>query len=225
MDRDLLPLKFRSQVDDLRDATGIEPEVTDLGHHKWRICVSNERVHMYVDFKILSNEKLKWLGSELLVDGSSRPLAKDEYDLADIMRNPDRTASVSDMPGEASVSQAPGIVKHYYSLLASKLEDAVMLGVDRRMWVIGIGEGPHGIRISFVPSRQMRRNYNIGIQIVLEGVDRSAEVRNDLSAALALLLGASAGEPGSSPGSSSTPVKDGKRFDSVQQRKSSVFRI
>jgi hypothetical protein len=221
-----VPHELADTIDFLRTATGVEPEVTELATHRWRVSVRNDRVYMELDARRAKRERFVWLRSALIVDGERRPLARDPKHFVRIFHDPD-----NELPPEGVLDHmlpavdpvtAPPAVRQIYVNLVRRLGDSnVQIGHEGRRWLIGVDGPKGGIRFRFVTVGRRTSPVKRWIQVIKDGRDYSADVNNDLEQALALL---SAPATGPAVAGTEGTTSDGSGFGSVGVRRHSVMR-
>ena len=126
------------------------------------------------------------------------------------------------MPPAVDPTTVPPVVRQTYVRLAKSLgAENVHVGHEGKLWVIGIDGERGGLRLRFATIK--RRTYPLKryIQIVVDGRDHSADVKNDLDQAMALLTAPAAGPDAPS---SEGATAEGTGFGSVGVRRHSVMR-
>lgn len=99
------------------------------------------------------------------------------------------------------------------------------VGSTSKRWLLALQtpDGTMGMQVTY---RRHRRDegWCADVQLVIEGVDRSEQARDDLGVALALLAGSDLTAPGAHGSPVRPAVVDPARFGSAQQRRSVVIR-
>lgn len=187
----LVPPTVQAQADILRQGLQRDVDTTRVNKHTWRISAATDRVRVVTDYKLTQGGRVKWLNSTLEVDGQRRPLASNIKELAHIFNNPDEApvARLPPMPEATPESEAPPLTRHQYKVLLDKLGHRIDIQLGRRgqQWVIGLGDGPTGLRMHC--QRSSGGTWQMTLQVVVNGEDRTEEAGNDLSKAIALLAG------------------------------------
>lgn len=214
----IVPEVVREQADAVR-AVGLEPAVEQVTDRLWRVSVVTDRVLATADYKRSSKRRWYWSGGGLWVDGVPRALVEDMAQLARLVADPDGTrVEVSPVPAPRKPGEAPAVVQQAYWLLVRKFGSSVSLGCDGAQWVTGLDLPRGSFRIRY---RRAQRGWDFALELVIDGVDRSDEVRSSISAAMALLL--APGEGPETPSVMGEP-SGGARSNSVEERRHSVIR-
>lgn len=222
MSDQFIPQLVTEWVDRLRDDTQCDSTVERINDRKWRLTAESDRVTLTLDFILQGNGKVRWKGSTLAVDGTPRALAEDYEHLLRIFMDPDgdmRPPEVMEMPPARCVDDAPFTVRTFYGILSRFDKDAAEIGERDGAWIVGLGSGDTAIRLVFT---RRRKEWGMGrLQVIVNGVDRSAEVRGDVTKALALMAGESPAVPGEKViGMPARPA----RTNSVEIRRAAVIR-
>lgn len=216
-----IPRGVQSYVDDLREV-GLEPDVEQLPD-RWRISVTSDHAEMRLELRRSPAGSWKWAGSSLTVDGRPQPIVKGAADLARIFREANgeaELATAEPMPTAAPRGIVPPIVQQQYYVLARRISDdqtPVLLRRIGKEWVVGFDTDRASFRMYFARIKSGR--YSIDFEVIVDGVNRSAEAGGDLAQALALM--APAGLPASTP----TVGSSTGRTNSAETRKGTVMRI
>jgi len=214
-------------IDWLRTATGVEPELTELATHRWRMGVRNERVYMELDVRRAKRNRYVWLRSALFIDGERRPNARDPEHFVRIFHDPDdalppQGAVLDPMPPLVDPVTVPPAVRHVYVRLAHQLgAENVRVGHESSLWVVELSGERGGLHLRFTTIKRRTYPAKRYIQVVADGRDYSADVNNDLEQAMALLSAPATGP--AVPGTEGATA-DGAGFGSVGVRRHSVIR-
>lgn len=207
---------------------------------RWRITVNSPRVTVTLDYTIRQRGRALQAGSTLTIDGQAVPLADDIDHLAAIFADPD-TASRTDTATSDSTpaplastcepDDAPPEVRRVYQLLTTKLgsgtQGRLRIGRSSRgYWCVAI-EHPRVDLCMFFWTR-LRRDGNAeripdGIQLFVDGTDRSAEAAGRLDRALGLMAPAFTAAPAAPPAPPSRQAPVGPS-NAVRERRNAVIR-
>lgn len=83
-----LPKKVAELVDDVRKNIDVEPNVDKVGDRRYRVTITNERVHCTVDYKFTGN-RWEWADSKLTVDGNRIAIMPNPAAFYRLFQNPD----------------------------------------------------------------------------------------------------------------------------------------
>lgn len=211
----------------LRRATGIEPVMTRETSRRWRVSVANDRVESVAVFRRSPAGKWNQQKGETNNYIDSHPIGTvpNSKALRKLFGDPDNTgiAQPTPMPADADPDHAPAEVRAGYRMFADKFGDNVRLGRRGNVWVIGVDlhsdEHSMSMRANLSPSGDIK------VEVILDGKDRTEEVDNDMSKAMALMTGNgpgnSTGPPVPNKGGPSGPA----RSNAVETRRHSVMRV
>jgi hypothetical protein len=186
-----IPKDVRSWMRSLRDV-GLEPDAVKVSD-RWLVIVSTEHAEMRLELEHSVRGRWEWADSTLTVDGVPRARAEGARDLARIIRraNGQKGSDVpTPMPPARPPSEAPPAVQMQYYAFVRRTDMPVAIGGEGGLWMLGIDTDRGAIRMLFRRIRKGR--YARGMQVIIDGEDRSEEVGEDLAAAVALM--ASAGQ-------------------------------
>ncbi len=218
----IIPKAVRKYADWLERGIRHPVTVKQTSKNTWQVTAASDRVRVTVDFRRRPGGQPKWAASTLTVDGKPRELANGRKHLAYIFRNPDGTHEVTPMPPHAPVEEAPVLVQqHYRSLTSQAGPDLVQVGRrDDGTWVFGIDGQDRSLRLSFA---RKGIDFFLEVELVVDGVNRSFEVGNDLAAAMRVFSGNGSASP-EAPASTGAPTP-AARVNSVETRRATVIRV
>lgn len=222
------PKEIARFAEDLRRATGIDPELTYSDERNAQLRVANERVETTADFTRTHAGRWKWRSSALYVDGQQRQIEEDAERLERRFRNPDDKPETTPepLPQDRPVTDAPGLVQHTHANLRGVLGHArVGLADDGITWVVGVESDRGQLRVTFTRDGRDRK-YQQVITLIVDGIDRSPEVADSLEQAAALLAGTGHTPTASTDDTAgaAAPARS-TRQNSVEQRRMVVRRI
>lgn len=220
------PKQVRHDAESAR-AIGLDPVVTGTPGGSWTVAVEGEHVRATAAFAY-RNGKTRRIPGELTADGKAYPLAEswhelkafwDEHELG-LAKPAAALLPVTD-PGD---HQVPGIVRTTAEMIEARAGGVpVRTGTsDDGHWLIAAdGKPGDGLRLVFT---RHGRSWGLeGIQVVVDGADRSAEAEGDISKALALAFGGSHPD-GNLPGEGPVRGQAGYRDNGVETRTRVVIR-
>ncbi|WP_431881711.1 hypothetical protein [Micromonospora chalcea] len=234
-DQMYVPPAVQEELDEIVHATGGRGEIERRADRRYRIIVSNDRCRVTVDLKMTGPGRWGWGGSTLTVDGQQHPLVPGTHELGRLFRDPDGydaaeappEGELDAMPPAREPGEAPVIVAQQFRTLHDRLGEGaeVTLGAEGDVWVIGV-DGPRGgIRLRYREQRRDRwgMDQQRPLQIVVDGLDRTAEAKGDLAKALAL-MGEQRGDSATNPPPVDRP-SSASRSNAVETRRSTVIRV
>lgn len=230
-----VPGKIRTLVDWLEEATGTLPTVERLDDSRWQLTIANERVRSTVDFKKTPGGKVKWDSSRLWVDGEERPIVNAQDDFPELFLYPDGPEPVPEgqaepMPPEAAPADAPAKVREDYNRirkgLSGKVEAHIRLGRKGPRWVIGVTNERFDFRFRYVlrNNSEWVADPRMPVQAVIEGVDRTDEIKGDITKAFRMMQGVPTNNAPPPSGIAGGPKGAAGRANSVQVRNTTVIR-
>lgn len=189
-------------------AGGRAPVITQPEPGLWRLTVRSDRVEMVASYsKVTGRAKYNWwLGTTVRIDDGTPTAVSYIEDVMRAFADPDGTSTVKGMPQPTGVdlTDVPGMVRKCHQVLTDTLvapltavavTDAgvpvVRVGRIGRRWVITLDTDRITLHLRFYRDGGAESTtWLMGkVQVVLDGVDRSAEVDGDLGKALALAGG------------------------------------
>ena len=206
--------------------TGREPDVVMLPGRLWRLTLENERVHLTVDYRSRRpGGSTRWAGSTLTVDGESRPLAQNYEHFVEIFRNPGMKGELAPIPPGGDITEAPAVVRGFYEKNQRAGIYDLRAGFDGDRWVIGLDHPRGGLRFTFRCGLNGKWGADPAapMQVVIDGIDRTAETAGDLENALAL-LGGHPSEDSAPAGGLVASAQASSRANSVEVRRATVIR-
>jgi len=228
-----VPKVISDLVARLKEATGHDGRIERLDVRTWRMTTESDRVRVTVDFDIKANGKVRRKGSTLAIGGVPQPLAQGFEDLVRIFKEEDsgqdpapvvageeKPPVIEPMPPARPIEDAPSIVQAAYQAMTRTGKLPVEVGEDENgRWVIGVETDTRVLRLGYA---RVRKQWGIGgLQVIVDGVDRSREAGGDISKALALLLG-----PGAAPEAEKrigSPSRSARSI-AVETRRATVIR-
>ncbi len=225
------PPAVQFALDEIWEVTGYQAQAEQLTNGRWRVTLDTGRIHVTYDQKQTRSGRFVQCGSTLTIDGQSREIADDIYELARIIRDPDGLAppelmELPPMPVERPIGEAPARIQGLYKTIIEHIgreapgED-FDLRIGRRggRWTIGLDQGRTALRLIFGrgPSDKPLR-----IELVINGVDHSAEIGNSIEEAMAHF--GTDDEDTTGPPQTIGQPKSGARSNAVETRKSTVIR-
>lgn len=227
------PAELAELIADLERDTGVAPMVEEIrgAERRWLITMRNERVRMTITAKAAKRGRYTQVHSTLEIDGQPRPVADDYRHFVRIFNDPDETPPKGEIPPPPEPCDPdrplPPTVAVYYRSLTERIPpERITLGRDRDDYVIDLRSenGSSFLRIAFLRPKRNKPPDEMGLMLIIEGRDRSREVKGDLEAALAL-LGKQA-TPNTGPGEPTAGQEStaGQGFGSVGVRRHSVIR-
>lgn len=228
-------------MDKLEQATGVAASVEVPAPRRWRIVHTNGRVRLTYDMKSTGPGRVAWAASTLTVDGQRRPLASDFTHYTAIFADPDKAPATSGdttspAPRPWKIEDAPDHVQQYCTQIddALAVEHTVTVGYldDRAAWVIQITTERATACLRLVRGTGGRKNRRHPkwrldpkdpISLVVDGVDRSAEVDGKVARMLEIM-----GRPGEQGPPADGPVTGpapAARSNAVTTRRATVIRV
>ncbi len=227
---EVLPTIVSEVVAELHQKLGIRPDVEQLSGGRWRVMVANSRVCATAVFRRSSGGRTHRTAATLTVDSCSRELAADDDHLVEIFNYPDgkKAAGIEPMPPACSLDAAPVLVKHQYHIIHSRVGDKwdVRLGRSGNQYTVGMESDKGVLRLHFRRSRGKHWAFDPKrpIQVIIDGEDRSKEIKGSVGRAVALFIETSAGESSPAKPSINTPAAPA-RSNSVATRRATVIRV
>jgi hypothetical protein len=205
-------------------AVGAEVVVTHVKDQRWRVTAANSRITMWIEVEPLPRRRLKWRASEFLIDGIKHDRRVYE-DVLKTFADPDGTGEPEPVT-EVPLSCAPATVAKLVTgvpkgMFEHRIERSgtryrVTFENDRIRVVLRVRE-----TFDFLhPAKAQQADIEKGIQLWVDGVDRSETAGKTLSSVFRTAL-AHMAEPSSAPvrGPAQAAVNTG-----VQVRKITVIR-
>lgn len=198
-------------------------DIEQTADRTWVLSVATDRVRVTFDF-VLENRKARRRGSTLAVDGVPRTLARDYDHLKLIFADPDNegrgTAEPLPYLPDRPVEEACSAIQVTYKNLTTSGLD-VHVGEKDGHWLLGFDTPDRSLRMGF---EKRRNRWGVAfIQVIIEGVDRSREVRGGLEEAITLMFGINPTPAEPLPPGVGAPAKSG-RSNSVETRRATVIR-
>lgn len=185
----------------------------EIGHvrgHRWRVTITSARVRMWVEWEVHSRGRLQWGQSTLFIDNAEAPRAHSYADLLDVFNDPDNTN-----PGEAAVHEpvavgpadAPAAVVSAYNLATKRAAGDAKVAITKagKLWTVTMSGARFRLGFRFLaapmdPTRplapaEVNADKSMPISLVVDGVDRSAEVQGRIDKALAMVVSHTAATP------------------------------
>lgn len=226
------PRELTELVADLTRDTDVTPDVEEIPgfERRWQLTLRNDRVLMTMVVKSAGRGRYAWVRSALTVDGQPRPVAESYSHFVRIFNDPDETPPERAVPEPlppCSPEGLPPMVASAYGQLAKSLgAEAVVLGHEHNHWALDI-VSPNGqafLRLSYRRPKRGKPVSDMRLTMIVEGRDRSREVRGDLDVALALLARQSTPNTGPATADSGQEATSGQGYGSVGVRRHSVIR-
>lgn len=224
------PSGVREFATRLAEDTGTTPAVTWEGGHRWRVQVDNGRVRMWVTYEALSRGRLKWLRSELFVNGEPVDRASGYADFLRIFHD---GGELTHETVEESVSAAPDFLRRAAAKLTPRLASGTTLRILRTgpRWQLVVRSSRGCLRVTLErPLMDPRRPARMGefklraerpVELELDGDDLTDEIQGRLDLAMARMVAHShAAPPPQVSGTSAPQVK----ATGVQVRNTTVIR-
>jgi imidazolonepropionase-like amidohydrolase len=128
-------------------------------------------------------------------------------------------------PVQASAPPVPAKVRHIHAVVARKMAgvmDVRLAPVEDR-WVVAAGNGDASLEMSFERARKSWALDRDSLRVLVEGEDRSEEVKGDVMLAMAMILGAGE-KTGDAPATIGETAGPASRPTSLQVRNTHVIR-
>lgn len=227
------PAEFAELIADLERDTGVAPAVEEIrgAERRWRLTMRNERVCMTIVAKAAKRGRYIQVKSTLEVDGQPRPVAESYRHFVRIFNDPDETPPEAELPPAPDPcgpdGPLPPIVAGYYRQLTGRIPaENLTLGRDGYNFVIDLRSenGNALLRIGFLRPKPHKPPDEMDLLLIIEGRDRSREVKGDLEAALALLGRQATPNTGPGEAPAGQEATTGQGYGSVGVRRHSVIR-
>lgn len=189
-------------VDSLNGDTTIT--IGHAGGRRWRVTASNTRALMWVEYHVLSRNRLQWAQSELHIDGQQVDRAAGYPQFLNVFtgHDPDHRQVPDVAVDPVDRAAAPPKVRKTYDMILRKAPDAdVAILRSGLRWAVVVNRPDKNMEIRFNfltdlmdpehPTRPVDTRPETGCRIglVVDGVDRTAELNGQAERALAMLTG------------------------------------
>lgn len=205
---------------------------TQSAPRTWIVAASSVRVYVDAPYRRSHDGKWKPKKGTVIVDGQHRPVIDDIGRAIQLfIGHPDPNASdagetLEPVGHERNPQDAPPEVQQQVRALTAKLGCHPRVGIDtHNYWVIELiaEDRRTGIRFAFDQTAHARRWAMRPIEVIVNGVDRSAEVSDNLAHAISLMSGLSGPGGSSTPPASTGGPKQGAANNAVTTRRTTVI--
>jgi hypothetical protein len=227
-----VPRVVAAYVDKVEESTGVRPTATRVGFSRWQVELRTDRVYATGWWREdrRRGRTAPVGGGVLEVDGKSRKVAK-LRELADIIRYPDgKPVTLEPMTKEFDPAKLPTLIRGLYETVQDELESrpgiAVRVGSGRIRHEIDLAidvDEVTGIRLAFRKTGGRWDLCDKHVLVVVDGVDRSQEVRGQGADAAVGLLMTATSRP-AVPTTVGSPATAKTVPTSVQVRNTAVIR-
>lgn len=204
VDPRLAPKYVRKELAHLAAETGVEPVVSQSEPGTWHITADNGRVQLLSTYNrehACPDGVRNWVSATLTIDGVPRPVAN-VHDVGDAFFCPDDVlAGRPPRPVAVAAWTAPeparAALKAFRPAFASddaSWGSALIVGRIGSRWVVAADTDRLSLRVHFglTPRGQWALPKHRGIELFVDGVDRTAEVAGDMNRAASVMSSAMA---------------------------------
>lgn len=234
-DIDRPPPRAVADAEEIYEESGIEPTIERISPTRWQITVTTDRVHATATYKTAATSvgRAVHVDGTLTVDGNTRVPALGPKHLAKILAHPggpDDPVQPDPIPTGGNPAAAPPMLLHMRGIILYKLaarETAtVAMGYsnERRTWVLGLDRARGSFRFYFRRSKnQWMLDTKNPFQIIIDGIDRTYEVGNNIDKMMELLA-TGMNDQSDPPTTMGRPI-DAKANNGLTIRKTTVIRV
>lgn len=227
-----VPARLRERMDMLERDTGVKPVLTQPNPHVWHVVLQGEHARLTMSYARRPGGGKKYdYESTLEIDGKPRDLAEDYHHFMEIWRRAEEgklQEPLEPLEPMGDMESAPMMIRKTFEAMFVRREEGQELAVwpEDDHWIIGINFEDMN---AFVRLRYEINDKGIwipaGARMIRDGVDRSGELGKNFIQTILAMMGGGGSTPSTSvPGMQGTPSAPGMS-NSVQVRKSTVFRI
>lgn len=219
VDPRLAPKYVRKDLGALAAETGVEPGVSQSEPGTWHITADNGRVQLVSTY---SREHASpggvhnWVCATVTIDGVSRPVDRlfavgDAFSCPDdvLAGRPPRPVAVASWTAPRPVRDALKAFRPAFASDDASWGPTLIVGRIGSRWVVAADTDRLSLRVHFglTPRGQWTLPLHRGIELIVDGVDRTAEVASDMNRAASLMSSAMApADPGAPRGAAVTPT-------------------
>lgn len=231
-----VPSEIQRRLDNIENAVGQRPELTEIGPRDWHIELVGPRLRLTMDYSYYLGKKRRY-ESELYVDGQQTEKVADVAELKKLwekLHDPNYVEpELPELPPTPAHDTFPKVVDSVYHKFASVIPtDAENVQYacwpEGDLWVFGMNVLARKAHLRIEIGKDGRGRWSIiGVNLMLDGIDRSAAVGNSMESLVQVILGMLA--PPSASVSVSGPIVKGRsapktRANSVIVRNTTVIR-
>ncbi|MFA7264868.1 MAG: hypothetical protein WC054_00910 [Candidatus Nanopelagicales bacterium] len=181
-DVSIYPPSVQEYIERVVAQTGEVPEVIKVTRG-WTLIANNGRVRNEAFFKVSPSGRTFLKNVKLSVDGKQRPTVWLDDDFGKLWRDPTYRQSLPrDFPTGANIEDAPKLIQKAYEHLSAGFGESLEVGHERGYWALSL----------FTDSVELiyaLRDGKLAILLVLDGVDYTHIVENNVEKMMDLLSG------------------------------------